>query len=249
MTVRAKRPVAREWISLHEASDQLGISATTLRRWADAGMIRTFVTPGGHRRFSRDAVAALLPTSGARPSMERLGETPARMQRVYRRAVAAASTPIPWVDSLDAEQRALFRGHGVAMVTSLLGALDAPDDAERTARLEAAMDAASAYGSAAAAAGLPASVAVEVFLRFRRPFLGELSEMGRRRGLDTTAATELLDQATDAFDALLVETVGSLERSGAERRRARRAERQVAREAARAVLPAIAPETGSAVAR
>ena len=73
--------------------------------------------------------------------------------------------------------------------------------------------------------------------------------MGRRRGLDTTAATELLDQATDAFDALLVETVGSLERSGAERRRARRAERQLAREAARAVLPAIAPETESAVAR
>ena len=248
VTVRAKRAVAREWVGLHEASEQLGISATTLRRWADAGMIRTFVTPGGHRRFSRDAIAALLPASGQRPTMDRLGETPARMQRVYRRAISAPSAPIPWVDSLDAEQRALFRSHGVAIVTSLLAALDAPDDAARTARLEGAMDAASAYGSAAAAAGLPASVAVEVFLHFRRPFLGELSELGRRRGLDTTAATELLDHATDAFDDLLVETVRSLERTLAGLRRQRRTEREAAREAARSVMPIPPAEPEGAVA-
>ncbi len=248
MTVRSKR-AAREWISLREASEQLGISATTLRRWADAGMIRTFVTPGGHRRFSRDAIAALLPASGQRPTMDRLGETPARMQRVYRRAVTAPGAPIPWVESLDPGQRALFRGHGVVIVTSLLAALDAHDHAARSQQLEAALDAASAYGAAAAEAGLPASVAVEVFLRFRRPFLAELSELGRRRGLDTVAATELLDRATDAFDELLVETVGSLERTVAERRRRRRAEREAARQAGRPVGPIAAAGTEGAVAR
>ncbi len=223
MTVRSKRAAGHEWMSLHEASQQLGISASTLRRWADAGSIRTFVTPGGHRRFSRDGIAALLPATGQRPTMDRLGETPARMQRVYRRTVAVPGAPMPWVASLDDEQRALFRGHGVVIVTSLLAALDAPDDDARSAQLEAALGAAAGYGAAAAGAGIPASVAVEVFLRFRRPFLGELSELGRRRGLDTTAATELLDRATDAFDQLLVETVRSLERTRAEGRRQRRA--------------------------
>lgn len=242
MTVRSKRPVRREWISLHEASELLGISATTLRRWADAGTIRTFVTPGGHRRFSRDAIGALLPSSGHRPTMDRLGETPARMRRVYRRAVAAPGAPMPWVGTLDDEQRRLFRGHGVVIVTSLLGALDAPDDAARAGRLAAAMDAASQYGSAAAKAGLPASVAVDAFLRFRRPFLVELSELGRRRGLDTTAATGLLDRATDAFDELLVATVRSLERSLTERRRRRRAEGRAAASLAAAALSAAAVE-------
>jgi excisionase family DNA binding protein len=225
VAVRAKRGATREWVSLRDASDRLGISATTLRRWADAGTIRTFVTPGGHRRFSREAIDALLPGSGQRPSMERLGETPARMQRVYRRAVASSDTPIPWVGTLDPEQRALFRGHGVIMVTALLGALDAPDDEARQTHLVSAREAAAAYGSAAAEARVPASVAVEVFLRFRRPFLAELSELARRRGLDATAVTDLLQRATDAFDELLLATVRSLEARLAQRRRQQRAAR------------------------
>ena len=43
----------------------LGLSASTLRRWADAGVVRSYVTPGGHRRFSRTGVQALLPRRDA----------------------------------------------------------------------------------------------------------------------------------------------------------------------------------------
>jgi excisionase family DNA binding protein len=41
----------RDWLSLAEASERLGIHPTTLRRWADAGSIPHLRTPGGHRRF------------------------------------------------------------------------------------------------------------------------------------------------------------------------------------------------------
>jgi excisionase family DNA binding protein len=47
------------WLSLHEASRRLDVHPTTLREWADRGRIRTFRTPGGHRRFSEEDVAAL----------------------------------------------------------------------------------------------------------------------------------------------------------------------------------------------
>ncbi len=243
MTVRSKRPTRRDWIGLQEASELLGISPTTLRRWSDSGMIKTFVTPGGHRRFPRDAVIALLPSNGHRPTMDRLGETPARMQRVYRQAGVGSGAPLPWVASLDDEQRAMFRGHGLVIATALLAALDAPDEQSRAAHLAAATEASSKYGAAAATTGLPASVVVEAFLRFRRPFLFELSELGRRRGLDTTAATGLLDRATDAFDEMLVATVGSLERTVAERRRARRAARLNATSAIPVVADLGLPET------
>lgn len=39
------------WLSLTEASNLLGVHYSTLRRWADAGIIPCFRTPGGHRRF------------------------------------------------------------------------------------------------------------------------------------------------------------------------------------------------------
>jgi excisionase family DNA binding protein len=46
------------WLSLSEASEQLGVHPTTLRRWADAGQIPCFRTPGGHRRFRNSDLAA-----------------------------------------------------------------------------------------------------------------------------------------------------------------------------------------------
>ena len=47
------------WLSLTEASKRLNVHPTTLREWADRGRIRTFRTPGGHRRFSGEDVDAL----------------------------------------------------------------------------------------------------------------------------------------------------------------------------------------------
>jgi excisionase family DNA binding protein len=42
----------RQWLTLKDASDFLGVHFTTLRSWADHGEIQVFRTPGGHRRFS-----------------------------------------------------------------------------------------------------------------------------------------------------------------------------------------------------
>ena len=47
------------WLSPQEACKRLRVHAATLRHWADGGRIRTFRTPGGHRRFSEADVSAL----------------------------------------------------------------------------------------------------------------------------------------------------------------------------------------------
>ncbi|HYS96886.1 MAG TPA: helix-turn-helix domain-containing protein [Candidatus Dormibacteraeota bacterium] len=47
------------WLSLDEAAKRLSVHPATLREWADKGQIRTFRTPGGHRRFSETDVAKL----------------------------------------------------------------------------------------------------------------------------------------------------------------------------------------------
>src|SRR5450759_4082035 len=50
---------SEEWLALHSASKQLGVSPATLRQWADQGKVRAFRTPGGHRRFSEMDLRAL----------------------------------------------------------------------------------------------------------------------------------------------------------------------------------------------
>jgi excisionase family DNA binding protein len=195
----------REWIGLEEASRRLGVSPTTLRRWSDAGIVKAFVTPGGHRRFDADSVRTLLPGHPGRPTMEQLGETPERITRAYRRASDRNS--LPWVGALDDRQRSAFRDHGQAVARDLLAALDASTETDRAAHLAGASETAAQYGVAAAARGIASSAMVQTFLQFRRPFLVDLAEVARRRGLDTTAATDLVLRASDAFDQMLAATM------------------------------------------
>lgn len=53
-----------------QAASYLGVSLATIRRWADAGYISCYRTPGSQRRFSRrqldEFIASLQSGSGAR---------------------------------------------------------------------------------------------------------------------------------------------------------------------------------------
>ena len=197
-----------DWVGLSEASRVLGVSPATLRRWSDAGRVRVFTTPGGHRRFSRSALERLLPSDHARrPSIGGPGLTPSRIARTYRRASREASPELPWVLTLTDEQRVLFRERGHLLAGSLLQHLDAtqPESAEH--HLKTASVSAAEYGEMAASLGLSLSQTVEGFLRFRAPFHHELAVSARRNGFDAAETTDLLVAAEQAMDQLLVATM------------------------------------------
>lgn len=61
MSKTRQRSACEEWLTLQEACALMGVAPATLRRWSDNGAIKTFTTPGGHRRFARSALLALLP--------------------------------------------------------------------------------------------------------------------------------------------------------------------------------------------
>ncbi len=224
MPLRPRGAASQEWIGLTEASDLLGVSPSTLRRWADAGGLKSFTTPGGHRRLSRSGILALLPADRSRrPSLERLGETPERLAQVYRREVAHQDGDLAWIRGLGEDERAVFRDHGRLITLALLSSLDAGDEGERRTLLQDGIEAAEAYGRLAATAGLPIADTVEIFLRFRWPFLRELAALARRKSLDTIETTGLLEAAGEAVDALLLATIRehAATASASARRRAR----------------------------
>ena len=193
-------------MSLGQASAALGITAGTLRRWADRGQIPSFTTPGGHRRFPRASVEALIPAARARrPQLAMMGASPDRMVRAYRRVRGSteAGSHLPWIERLTNEQRFSFRDHGHKLVDLLLAHLDA-EESEAAGLLLRAEREATEYGAAAGALGASLVDAVDGFLRFRKPFVDELSLVARRRGLDTREATALLADANRALDRLLV---------------------------------------------
>jgi excisionase family DNA binding protein len=210
-----------DWVGLSEASQVLGVSPATLRRWSDAGRLRVFTTPGGHRRFSRSALERLLPADRSRrPSIGGAGLSPSRIARTYRRASREAAPELPWVLTLSHEQRLLFRERGHVLAASLLQYLDATRPEAAAHHLKEASGSASEYGTVAATLGLSLSQTVEGFLRFRAPFHHELAVAARRRGFDTAETTDLLETAERAMDRLLVATMtGHSQAAGRSRRK------------------------------
>ncbi len=48
------------WLTTSEASQFLGVSANTIRLWANAGVLKSYRTAGNHRRFHRSDLLAYM---------------------------------------------------------------------------------------------------------------------------------------------------------------------------------------------
>lgn len=203
---------AIEWLSVRDACAMLGVAPATIRRWAAAGSVTAFKTPGGHRRFSREAIAALLPTPGS-PSRELsdIDDTSQRIALRYRTQAAAASISAPWLAGAPATAREPLREHGRAIAASLVTFLDAPGERERSAALKIAEAAAGDYGRISGALGASMRDTVAAFLRFRRPFVDGIADAAARRGLDAAGTAALLGATTEAIDRLLDATLAGHE--------------------------------------
>lgn len=204
--MKAASRAPRAWLTIHEASDLVGVSPATLRRWTEAGDLEAFVTPGGHRRFARSSILGLLPAGPApRRRLHDLGETPERVVRQYRRELADPDAAGSWVHDLPESGREAFRGPGRRILAGVLGFLDAGSPEEGEASLAGALAAAAEYGAMARAHGVDLEAVTDTFLRFRTPFLHELGRIAQRRRLRMDEAVDLGLAATRVFDRLLLE--------------------------------------------
>lgn len=195
---------AAEFLALGAASRSLGVGPDTLRRWADEGRVRSFTTPGGHRRFARAEIARVAAARSAAPrSLSDLGATPDRLARVHARTYRTTRGPTPR-ERFGPTARAEFREDGRRLVSSLLAYLDSDDRDVRAAAEADAVAIMEATAARLASAGADAVEVVGTYLRARRPFLGEIAALGRRRALDGPALTSLYDEAAALLDRLLL---------------------------------------------
>lgn len=165
---------AEDWLSVQQASALLGVAPATLRRWGDGGRVPMARTLGGHRRFSRQAIARLAASVGAadrgsgdlappaRPPLAALAPTrwgPDR-QELSRQE---------WYLRLSASPAAgQMRGLGQRLLGLLIQYLNRREDDERY--LAEARGVGSAYGRRARRAELSLVDAVQACLFFRNAF-------------------------------------------------------------------------------
>jgi excisionase family DNA binding protein len=219
--VRSKGGADRDWLTLGEASRVLGVDPDTLRRWADAGKVDVFTTPGGHRRFPRSSIEGMLPRPRARRGLlSSVGETPDRIAAELRRRVRsdlAAMSEQEWHARLDERTLQWFRERGRRMGDLLLGYLDALGKGGRDQLVRQAEALGKEYGVEAARRGMGVAEATSAFLFFRARFMAEIANVARRRSLDAQATTTLFEEADHALDGVIVAMIEA-HRTAPERR-------------------------------
>ncbi len=208
MPTRAGEPT---WLALGEASRLLGVDPDTLRRWADAGKIEVLKTPGGHRRFTRSSIEAMLPRPRARRTLlTALGEPPDRVAAELRRRVRsdiAAMDEQDWHARLDERSLVWFREQGRRMAALLLGSLDTARRTGREQMLRQAEALGREYGIESGRSGLSIGETTQAFLFFRARFMSEIATIARRRELDASQTTTLFEEADQALDGVIVALV------------------------------------------
>jgi excisionase family DNA binding protein len=211
-TIDATTDDSQHWLAIREASELVGVSVATLRRWCDAGEVHAFTTPGGHRRFERAAVLRLAAGDGSNGSLACHGQTRARIVRAYRAELSGPRGITghgPAFDqSFSGRTRMQLRRHGSAMVGALLEAIDG-SDGDPAAALSRAREGACACAAIARQHGLSLADTLTLFVRFRRPFLRNVGAVASGQGVAVNDAADILVAASDALDELLPAVVGA----------------------------------------
>jgi excisionase family DNA binding protein len=206
---------AAGWLALGAAASMLGVDPDTLRRWADTGRVRSYTTPGGHRRFARPELERVLAIrQTGRRSLAALGATPERIAKAYGREYRANLAPgVAASGEAGDGTREAFRAEGRRLVETLLAYLDADGAADKAQRESEANAIVDATAQRLAVAGMTAVDATASFVAARGPFLAALESLGRRRSLDAPAVMRLYAEATTLLDRLLLRFVATFHRS------------------------------------
>lgn len=199
-------PAEEDWMSLQEASELLGVAASTLRRWGDAGQVPMKRTLGGHRRFARQVVVKL---AGAHaPHTALVQNHPAQREwGVNEREMARQEWHARLVARPGADR---MRGLGQRLLGLLIQYVNRREDDARF--LNEARAVGVTYGREAREARISMHDTVEAFLFFRNAF----SEMalpipGIAQPIDLDEAAALHTRINRFMDGILLGLINGYE--------------------------------------
>ncbi|HZP26143.1 MAG TPA: helix-turn-helix domain-containing protein [Dehalococcoidia bacterium] len=198
--VRSQTNEARvsRWITLGEACKLLGVNESTLRRWADAGHIRSFRTPGGHRRFSEEDLHIMTAGQGVQENTMYSGLNQLTVGRIRRRLQRSRGQAAEWYQRIPDDERDRLRPLGRRLVT--LASEYLAKGGRRARLVEEAKEIGREYGRQLAADGSSLHDAIEGFTFFRKSLDDSVIELVQRSNLtaeETVESWELLSGLAD----------------------------------------------------
>ena len=151
------------WLGLKEVAEILGVHPSTVRNWADQGVLPVHRTQGGHRRFQRDELNLWVQS-------QRMN-IPEEANGLFQNALKFARVQISeahlekqvWYQKIDENGRASYRRSGRTLAQGLIKSQVLDEDAAKAEARALGVD----YASNGRRYGLTTLEAVQAFLFFR----------------------------------------------------------------------------------
>ena len=190
-------------MTLGAAAELLGVSESTIRRWADSGDIRSFRTRGGHRRILEEDLkqfmsnAAVL--SGTRDT-DRISDI--ALSRAKRRISRGRQThSMDAFKLLSEDVRDRLRLMGRQLVD--LFARYIASDVKKERFTEDARTIGREYGRTLLQSGVGLTVAISTFNTMRRSLEETAAQIASEAGLTTEESIEAMESILDLADVVL----------------------------------------------
>ena len=196
----AQRSASGRWVSLARACEILGADESTLRRWADAGRLRVYRTPGGHRRFSLSDLESMVAGDGRHRGsgeVERLA-----VAKIRRQLQRARQDDHGWYGSLSDDSRQRLRDLGRRLVELAGEYMD--KRTRRASLLDEALEIGGEYGHVLIDAGLPLPSAIGAYIGFRKTIDETTNQAALRESMPLDEALAASGQVHALGDQVLL---------------------------------------------
>lgn len=194
-------------VSIREASHLLGVNEATLRQWTDEGKIGAFITPGGHRRYSRAELKRFMRSRhklvGMRDFVIKLEET----VQLHRMIGKTHLSSISWYSRLSQESREQLANLGRSLLSTIVRCVTEPSKVEQT--IELAREVGHQFGETLAELGVPLTDSVEAFVLHRDPIMSTITDLMRKREAFSGRVVGAIPLVQRVMDEALVSLVAA----------------------------------------
>jgi excisionase family DNA binding protein len=189
-------------ISISEASQILGVNEATLRQWTDEGKLSAFVTPGGHRRYSKSDLKKLTHSGqkalGIRDLVSELEDTTRRHREIARGFFDRSPQNIK--PCREHQMKLAELGRRFLNLTARY----ISEPARREEFLSAARDTGRGFGRLLAEMGMPLTEATEAFLMHRELIMQAAAGLAGKREARGGRIAEAIPLANHLIDMTLI---------------------------------------------
>ena len=197
----------RTLISIREASQILGVSETTLRQWTDEGKIGAFITPGGHRRYSKVEIRQFM---GLQQRVHGIKDLVAELEgaaTLHHDIALANFTNASWFNKLSKESQERLAQYGRRLLNLVIKYITEPSKREETIKL--VHNTGGDFGEELAKQGLSLIDSLEAFILHRDPVVNSATHLLKRREALNERAVEAIPLVTHIMDEALVSLVAA----------------------------------------